>query len=341
MLDIKIIREKPDVVKTALKNRNILKSTSDALVMLDQQWRQKNAQAEELKSARNKASDEMAGLVQQKIDISEKRVALKELSQKIKDLDEEVGEIKEKIDKIVINIPNIPHNSIPVGAPSQNKIVREYPVNRDINFTPKNHIELSEYLDIIDFPRATKITGSNFVLFKGAGAYLERALISFMLGLHTKKHGFLEFSPPFVVNRASMIGTGQLPKMEEDMYRTSEDDFFLIPTAEVPVTNIHRDEILDGSTLPLYYTAYTPCFRREAGSYGKDTRGLLRVHQFDKVELVKFVKPDGSYAELESLLNCAEKVLQLLELPYRVLCLATGDLSCRPNADIGLLRRVI
>ncbi|MBU1087289.1 MAG: serine--tRNA ligase [Candidatus Omnitrophica bacterium] len=328
MLDIKLIRENPEIVKQAIKNRN-MNLEIKSLLDLDRQWREKNAQVEVLKQQRNQASDEMAVLVKQKQDISDKRSALKDLSQKIKDNDDEVGSIRSKIDEILLTIPNIPNESVPIGKDaSANLQVSAWGTPKtEFDFKIKDHIELSESLDIIDFARATKITGSNFVLYKGLGAYLERALINFMLGLHTKKHGFLEIAPPFVVNRASMTGTGQLPKLEEDMYRANEDDLFLIPTAEVPVTNIHRNEILDSKKLPIYYTAYTPCFRREAGSYGKDTRGLLRVHQFDKVELVKFVQPETSYAELESLLKNAEAVLQELELPYRVIALSTGDIS--------------
>lgn len=327
MLDIKFIRENPEIVKTAIKNRNLSLDIS-YLLDLDEKWREINAKAEELRHKRNIAADEMAELVQQKQDISEKRKTLKQLSQQIKEINEKVGGVKEKIDKILINIPNIPHKTVPIGKDvTENKIVKTWECSKKMEFIPKTHIELSEFLDIIDFRCAAKITGSNFVLFKGVGARLERALISLMLGLHTKKHGYTEISPPFIVNRASMIGTGQLPKLEEDMYKTTEDDFFLIPTAEVPITNIHRDEVLDADVLPLYYTAYTPCFRREAGSYGKDTRGLLRVHQFDKVELVKFVKPENSYEELEALLANAEAVLQMLELPYRVVSLSTADLS--------------
>ncbi|MBU4305216.1 MAG: serine--tRNA ligase [Candidatus Omnitrophica bacterium] len=327
MLDIKFIRENPDKIKTALKNRN-LNLDIEQLLGIDRQWKALTLEVEELKRKRNIASDQMAVLVQKKEDISGQRIELKGLSQKIKELDEKVGDLKKKIHEILICIPNIPHKSVPIGKDaSANILTKTWGEPIKLDFPAKTHIELSEFFDIIDFARATKLTGSNFVLYKGAGALLERALINFMLGMHTKKHGFVEVSPPFIVNRASMTGTGQLPKLEEDMYRTSEDDFFLIPTAEVPVTNIFRDEILGSEQLPIYYTAYTPCFRREAGSYGKDTRGLLRVHQFDKVELVKFVRPETSYAELESLLACAEAVLQALELPYRVLCLSTGDIS--------------
>lgn len=327
MLDIKLIRDNPQVLKDALKNRNN-NMDIDALLDMDRKWRDLNAEAEELKRKRNISSEEMAMLVKEKYDISEKRIELKALSQKTKEIDDKVGAVRGEIDKILIEIPNIPHESVPVGLnEADNKEIKTWGNPKKLNFEAKTHVELSEKLDIIDFPRATKITGSNFVLYKGAGARLERALINYMLGMHTQKHGFTEVSPPFIVNRASMIGTGQLPKLEEDMYLAAEDDFFLIPTAEVPVTNIHRDEILSIEALPKYYTAYTPCFRREAGSYGKETRGLLRIHQFDKVEMVKFVEPETSYKELESLLVCAEAVLQSLELPYRVLSLCTGDIS--------------
>jgi len=327
MLDIKFIRDNPDVVRSAIKNRN-LKLEINSLLDLDKQWRKINAETEELKCQRNIDSDEIAKLIQKKVDIKAKRATLKALSQKIKDKDKQVEELWQKIASLLLEIPNVPHKTVPIGKDSAaNKLVKTWGKPKKLDFTPKTHVELGEYLDIIDLPRATKITGSNFVLFKGKGALLERALISFMLGLHTKKHRYLEIFPPLLVNRASMVGTGQLPKLEEDMYRLKDDDLFLIPTAEVPVTNLHRDEILAEDVLPIYYTAYTPCFRREAGSYGKDTKGLTRVHQFDKVEMVKFVKPQDSYAELESLLTNAEEVLQLLGLPYRVVCLSTGDLS--------------
>ncbi len=327
MLDLKFIRENPEAVKTALKNRN-LSLDIDELLSLDKQRREKLSEVEELKRQRNLASEEMAELVKKKADVNERRGQLKELSQKIKELDQKVGEIEEKIQKFVLSIPNIPHESVPIGPDaSANKEVGTWGEGKQPDFAPRTHIELGEFLNILDFGRATKISGSNFTLFFGAGAALERALINFMLGLHVEKHGYIEVSPPLLVNRASMIGTGQLPKLEEDMYKLPEDDLFLIPTAEVPVTNVHRDDVLEESVLPVYYTAYTPCFRREAGSYGKDTRGLVRVHQFDKVEMVKFVKPENSYAELEKLLKDAEEVLRLLKLPYRIISLSTGDIS--------------
>jgi len=252
---------------------------------------------------------------------------MKPVSQKIVDLETKVEDISQKIAKITYIIPNIPDKSIPIGGPENNKIVKSWGKNPNFDFNPKSHIELAEALDIICFGIAAKITGSNFILYKGLGARLERALINFMLDMHTKKHGYTEIFPPFLVNRRSMTGTGQLPKLEEDMYRLKDEDLFLIPTAEVPVTNIHSGDVLEEKDLPVRYTAYSACFRREAGSYGKDTRGLIRVHQFDKVELVKFVKPEGSSDELEKLLNDAEEVLQALELPYRVVMLAAGDIS--------------
>jgi seryl-tRNA synthetase len=295
MLDIKFIRENQDIVKTAIKNRNLKLDIQEAL---------------DLDSERRKNLVEVEGLKAEKNTISKKGKPdktiidkMKALSQKVDDLDKKVEEIDKKLGNLMLYIPNIPHNSIPVGGPENNKEVKKWGDCRKFDFKPKTHIEIGEDLDILDFPRSSKISGSGFCLFKGLGALLERALINFMLDLHTNQHGYKEIFPPFLVNRASMTGTGQLPKLEEDMYRLKDEDLFLIPTAEVPVTNIHRDDILDESNLPVYYTAYTACFRREAGSYGKDTKGLMRVHQFDKVELVKFVKPETSFDELEKLLN--------------------------------------
>jgi len=265
--------------------------------------------------------------LKKKLDAKTKIASMKTISDKIDKLEDKLKEINAGLDKLLLTIPNMPHSSVPVGDLSKKELLRSWGELRKFDFPLVTHIELAGHLDIIDFNRAAKITGSNFVLYKGWGAKLERALINFMLDLHTKKHGYLEVFPPFLVNRSSMTGTGQLPKLEEDMYRLKDDDLFLIPTAEVPVTNIFRDEILNEDDLPIYYTAYTACFRREAGSYGKDTKGLIRVHQFDKVELVKFVKPQNSYDELEKLVKDAEEVLQLLGLPYRVAVLPTEDLS--------------
>ena len=326
MLDLKFIRENLDAVKQAIKNR-ALKFDIDSVIKIDDQRRKALSEFEELAAKRNKANDEIGVLLKDKKDAKAKISSMKEISVRIDKLQGQLKEQEAQLNKLLLNIPNLPHASLPIGDATQNKIVRSWGKQRKFDFKPLNHIELCQNLDIVDFNRATKITGSNFILFKGWGAKLERALINFMLDLHTNKHGYTEVFPPFLVNRASMLGTGQLPKLEEDMYKLKDDDLFLIPTAEVPVTNIFRDEILEEDKLPIYYTAYTACFRREAGSYGKDTKGLIRVHEFDKVEMVKFVKPEDSYDELEKLVVDAEEVLQLLDLPYRVVMLATQDIS--------------
>ena len=326
MLDIKFIRENTELVRQSLKNRS-LKLDLDYLIKLDDKRRDILSKLEELRAKRNKANDEISVLLKEKKDAKVKINSMKDISNQISRLDDEVKEADNELAGILLTIPNVPHASVPVGGPTKNTVARTWGDHPKFNFKPQNHIDLAQNLDIIDFNRASKITGSNFILYKGWGAKLERALINFMLDLHTSKHGYIEIFPPFLANRASMLGTGQLPKMEEDMYKLKDDDLFLIPTAEVPLTNIFRDEILDEDKLPVYYAAYSACFRREAGTYGKDTRGLIRVHQFDKVEMVKFVKPEDSYAELEKLVNNAESVLQLLGLPYRVLMLATQDLS--------------
>ena len=326
MLDRKFIRENVDLVKQSLIDRN-LKLDLGEFISLDESRRKFLTEIEDLRSKQNKANDQISSLLKEKKDAKPVIASMKEISDKIKGLEEKLKEVDSELNKKVLNIPNIPHSSLPRGDVTHNKVVRSWGEPPKLAFKPKTHIELVQDLDIIDIPRATKITGSNWILYKGWGAKLERALINFMLDLHTKKHGYTEIFPPFLVNRASMTGTGQLPKLEEDMYRLKDDDLFLIPTAEVPVTNIFRDEVLEESKLPIYYTAYTACFRREAGSYGKDTKGLTRVHQFDKVEMVKFVKPETSYDELEKLVINAEEVLQLLGLSYRVVMLATQDLS--------------
>lgn len=326
MLDIRFIRENVDLVRQSLANRN-LKLDLDVLIKCDDSRRLVLLELEDLRAQRNKANDEITALLKGKKDAKEKISSMKETAAKIDQLEDKLKISEAELNKILLIIPNIPHQSIPVGDPTKNQVVRNWGELPKFDFKPVTHIEIAQNQDIIDFNRATKITGSNFILYKGWGAKLERALINFMLDLHTRKHGYTEIFPPFLVNRASMTGTGQLPKLEEDMYKLKDDDLFLIPTAEVPVTNIFRDEVLDEDNLPIYYTAYTACFRREAGSYGKDTKGLMRVHQFDKVEMVKFVKPESSYDELEKLVKDAEEVLQLLGLPYRVVMLATQDLS--------------
>ncbi|MFH0731773.1 MAG: serine--tRNA ligase [Candidatus Omnitrophota bacterium] len=327
MLDIKFIRENTEAVKKGLKDKGS-KVDLDAMLKLDNERRKVLSEVEKLKCEQNKASEEIAKLKAQKKDFESKLTQLKTSSQKINELDQKVVEIDKKMLDLMLIIPNLAHSSVPIGPDaSYNKIVKEWGELPKFNYNTKDHIELGELLGIMDFPGSAKITGKGFSLFCGDGAKLVRALLNFMLELHVSKHGYKEIWPPALVNRDSMTNTGQLPKFEEDMYRLKDDDLFLIPTAEVPVTNIHKNDILEEDQLPIYYTAYTPCFRREAGSYGKDTKGLSRVHQFDKVEMVKFVKPETSWDELESLLANAEEVLQLLNVPYRVVMLSTGDLS--------------
>jgi len=327
MLDIKFIRENPDKVKEALKNRNI-DLNIDSLIQLDKEQRNLIVESDILKNLRNKASEEIAALKRDGKDAGIKLSEMKSVAHKIKELDQKVGEISIKVRDILMLIPNIPHSSIPIGFnATANKTIKEWGKLPNFKFKPLNHIELGEKLNIMDFAKAVKLSGSGFSLFIGDGAKMVRALINFMLDMHTQKHGYKEIWPPVLVNRQSMTATGQLPKLEDDMYKLKDDDLFLIPTAEVPVTNMHRDSVLKSEDLPLCYTAYTPCFRREAGSYGKDTKGLSRVHQFDKVEMVKFVRPETSYDELDKLLKDAENVLQALKLPYRIQLLSTGDIS--------------
>ncbi|MDP2939412.1 MAG: serine--tRNA ligase [Candidatus Omnitrophota bacterium] len=326
MLDIKFIRDNTEIVKNSIRNRS-LEIDIDALLKLDEQRRKTLLSLEDLRAKKNKANDEITALLKEKKNPKEKIEQMKNISQESKSFEVNLKELEVSINEFLLTIPNVPHESVPVGDVSKKSIVRTWGSPKKLDFPARTHIELAQHLDIIDFPRAAKITGSNFVLFKKEGARLERALYNFMLDLHTLKNGYTEIFPPFLVNRASMTGTGQLPKLEEDMYRLKDDDLFLIPTAEVPVTNIHRDEVLSEELLPIYYTAYTACFRREAGSYGKETKGLIRVHQFDKVELVKFVKPETSYDELEKLVANAEEVLRILGLPYRVVVLPSADLS--------------
>jgi len=327
MLDIKFIRTNIDKVKKAIELKND-HADIDRLLELDTEKRRAMTEVEDLKHRRNIVTEEIARIKKQKQDASQLINQMKQVSDHIKELDEKVKTLDQQIYEILIRIPNIPHESVPIGKDaSANLEVKRWGELSPKDFTVKPHWEVGEKLGIIDFAGGSRVAGSSFINYKGLGARLQRALIGFMLDLHIKKHGYTEVYPPFIVNRESMFGTGQLPKLEEDMYVTSVDDLFLIPTAEVPVTNLLRDQVLKGEDLPIYYTAYTPCFRREAGTYGKDTRGLIRVHQFDKVEMVKFVPPETSYDELETLLQNAEEVLQLLELPYRVLSLSTGDLS--------------
>jgi len=327
MLDQRFVRQNPDAVRQAAANKNE-RVDVDRFLDLDERRRELLQTVESLKQRRNTVSDEIARMKRDGEDASERIAEMREVSTRIKGIDADLAGLQDSLQAILERLPNIPHSSVPVGADeSANVEVRRWGNTPEVKFERKAHWDIGEALDIIDFQRAGKISGSHFVLFKGEGARLQRALIQFMLDLHIRKHGYTEIIPPYIVNRQSMFGTGQLPKMEEDMYRTDMDDLFLIPTAEVPVTNMHRDEILPEDDLPIRYTAYSPCFRREAGSYGRETRGLIRVHQFDKVEMVKFVRPESSYDELETLVNDAEAVLQLLNIPYRVVALCTGELS--------------
>ena len=327
MLDQRFVRQNPDAVKQAVANKNE-RVDVDRFLELDARRRELLQTGESLKQRRNTVSDEIARMKRGGEDASARIAEMREVSARVKGIDADLAEIQDGLQALLERLPNIPHPSVPVGAgESENVEVRRWGATAEAGFERKAHWDLGEALDIIDFQRAGKISGSHFVLFKGEGARLQRAMIQFMLDLHIRKHGYTEIIPPYIVNRRSMFGTGQLPKMEEDMYRTDADDLFLIPTAEVPVTNMHRDEILSEDDLPIRYTAYSPCFRREAGSYGRETRGLIRVHQFDKVEMVKFVRPETSYDELETLVNDAEEVLQLLNIPYRVMALSTGELS--------------
>ena len=326
MLDIKRIRENQEEVQAGLDKRGQYDLSS--ITALDEKRRETLGQVEEMKSRQNVVSKQIPVLKKENKDCSDIFAEMKELSNKIKDLDAEVKTIDDEIRIQLLNFPNIPNPQVKVGKDDTDNLeIRKWGEPRKFDFEIKAHWDIGVDLDILDFERAVKITGARFSMFKGEGARLQRALINFMLHTHCEEHHYTEISPPFMVNRESMTGTGQLPKFEEDAFHLPSKDFFLVPTAEVPVTNIYRDEILGEEELPKYFTAYTPCFRQEAGSAGRDTRGLIRNHQFDKVEMVKFVHPDRSYEELESLTNNAERILQLLGIPYRVVELCTGDLG--------------
>ena len=328
MLDIKYVRSNPEAVKASLIKRNSNADIIDDFIKTDENRRTKLVVAEQLKYKRNTVSEEIGALKKAGKNADGMVLEMRDVSQQIKDLDEEIRAIDEKLKAITLSIPNLTHSSVPVGADeSANRLERRWGTPKKLKFLPKPHWDIGEYLNILDFERATKVTGARFTFYKGAGARLERALINFMLDLHINEHGYEELIPPFMVNRESMYGTGQLPKFEEDMFHLDSVDYFLIPTAEVPVTNIYRNEILAEEDLPILHVAYSPCFRAEAGAHGRDTRGLIRQHQFNKVEMVKFSHPDRSYEELEKLTANAEKVLQLLELPYQVVCLSTGDIG--------------
>jgi len=327
MLDLSFVRDNLELVKQKMRERGLGELLGD-FEALDRERRRLLGEVEGRKARRNKVSDQIASLKKQKQDASQLIAEMKPLSEEIQQLDEQAKASDEALRETLRIVPNIPHASVPVGRGSEdNQEVRRWGQPRQFDFEPQAHWDLGPALGILDFERATKITGARFAVYAGVGAKLERALANFMLDMHTREHGYTEILPPFLVNSASLFGTGQLPKFKEDLFKLEGTDYWLIPTAEVPVTNLYRDEVLEAGKLPVKHCAWTACFRSEAGSYGKDTRGIIRQHQFQKVELVKFTLPETSYDELESLTRDAEAILQRLELPYRVMALSTGDLG--------------
>ncbi|MBP2641302.1 MAG: serS [Firmicutes bacterium] len=327
MLDIKFVRDNPQIVEQALQKRGA-KISLEPFLELEKERRDLLSAVEALKNKRNTASQEVSRKKRAGENADDLIAQMRAVGDEIAALDGKVKKVEMDIRDILLTIPNIPHESVPVGRDeNNNQEVRRWGLPRNFDFEPRAHWEIGENLNILDFERGGKVTGARFTFYRGLGSRLERSLINFMLDLHTGQHGYTEFFPPFIVNADSMLGTGQLPKFAEDMFKLEGLDYYLIPTAEVPITNFHRQEILDGRELPLYYTAYSACFRAEAGAAGRDTRGLIRQHQFNKVEMVKFTKPEDSYEELEKLTNNAERVLQLLGLPYRVVALCAGDLG--------------
>ncbi|HID97344.1 MAG TPA: serine--tRNA ligase [Thermodesulfobacteriaceae bacterium] len=327
MIDIKIIREKPDLVAESIRNR-CTDLPFDLIIDMDIRKRKLLQEVEELRSTRNKVSDEIGIRKKSGKNCDHLISRMKEVNSEIKSIEKTLSVTDDELKKHILSIPNIPHPSVPVGRnETDNVVVKEWGEKHHIDFEPLPHWDIGEDLGILDFRRAAKITGSRFTVYHGMGARLERALINFMLDIHRTRHDYREVLPPFIVNDQSLTATGQLPKFADDLFKLEGCSYYLIPTAEVPVTNLHRNEILTEEDLPLKYVSYTPCFRSEAGSHGKDTRGIVRQHQFNKVELVKFVEPENSYNELESLLKDAEKILQLLNIPYRVIVLCTGDLG--------------
>ncbi len=327
MLDLKFVRANLPKIREMLKSRGNDLDIS-FFESLDVKRREKLADIESLRYRRNTVSEEIAAMKKKGEDASALIANMKQVSFEIKNKETSMSEIQEEMNRLLMEIPNIPHESVPIGRnENDNPVIRTWGQPKEMDFEPQAHWDIGERLNILDFSRAAKLSGARFSLYKGMGARLERALINFMLDLHTTKHGYTEILPPFMVNSASMTGTGQLPKFAEDLFKVEGWDLYLIPTAEVPVTNIFRDEVLQEDDLPVYYTAYTPCFRSEAGSYGKDTRGLIRNHQFNKVEMVKFTTPETSYNELEKLTANAEEILKRLDIPYRVVSLCTGDLG--------------
>jgi len=327
MLDARFVRDNPEKVINALKNRGYDPGVIDDFLKIEEKRRALLLDVERYRQERNALSEEISRMKKEGADVTKETEKARSISDAIKTKEETLRELEEKTKDFLLNVPNIPHESVPIGKDeTESRELRRWGEPRQFDFEPMNHWDIGEMLNIIDFERASKIAGARFALMIGMGAKLERALMNFMLDLNTSK-GYKEVFPPIIVNRESMIGTGQLPKFAQELFIINDPEFYLIPTAEVPVTNIHRGEILKEEDLPIYYTAYTPCFRREAGSYGKDVRGLIRQHQFNKVELVKFVRPEDSYDELESLTRDAEDILQRLGLPYRVIALCTGDLG--------------
>ncbi len=331
MLDVNFVRSNLALVREKLEGRNFPLDALDKFSELDARRRALVTERDELNARRNRESQEIGKMMKagQKEEAEARRLAVRELAEQITSTEAEVATVEEALKNLLVNVPNLPHDSVPIGADeSANQEVKRWGEAPQMDFTPLDHADLGVRLGILDFERAAKITGARFAILTGQGARLERALINFCLDLHTKKHGYTEVLPPFIVNANALFGTGQLPKFEGDLFKlTDERNFYLIPTAEVPVTNLYADEILDGANLPIRMTAYTPCFRSEAGSYGKDTKGLIRQHQFEKVELVKITKPEESYEELESLTRNAEAVLEALGLAYRTVVLSSGDMG--------------
>ncbi len=327
MLDIKLFRENPQKIKDSLKRRKA-EDRVDEVIELDKKRRDLLYQAEQLKNQQNMVSKEIPVMKKEGKDVAPVFAEMKKLSEEVKNLDNQVRETEQQIEKIMLTIPNIANETVPDGDTDEDNVeIRHFMEPTKFDFEPKAHWDIGEDLDILDFGRAAKITGTRFTIYKDAGARLERAIINFYLNTHTEEHGYTEIFPPYMVHRNSMVGTGQLPKFEEDAFKVTGTEYFLIPTAEVPVTNMYRDQILSAEDLPIKHVAYSACFRAEAGSAGRDTRGLIRQHQFNKVELVKFTEPENSYEELEKLTHDAEHVLQLLKLPYRVVKICIGDLG--------------
>ncbi|MBI9072510.1 MAG: serine--tRNA ligase [Melioribacteraceae bacterium] len=330
MLDIKLIRENPELVKQGISNKNE-KDTVDEILAADKERRELVAKVEELKAKKNKVSQEVGKLKKAGEDASDIIAEMGKVANEVKELDEKLREVEDKLNELLMWVPNLPNKNTPIGKSADDNIETKQWLPEGFNFEndfeKMDHVELGKKLNILDFERGAKISGSGFPVYVGKGATLERALINYMLDLHINEHGFTEILPPFMVNAESMRGTGQLPKMADDMYTCEKDGVYPIPTAEVPITNLHRKEVLEEKDLPINYVGYSACFRREAGSYGKDSKGFLRVHQFNKIEMVKFVKPETSYQELDKLVDYATEILEKLKIPYRILQLCSGDLS--------------